>query len=85
MQYVLRINYNAVVPMVSLEAAAGTGAYILAPIALLLMFYQALPLLLSRLGIPFSLMANGAFPAAFAARPPSTWTMCTMSCSLQVT
>ena len=31
-QYVLRMNYNAVVPMVSLQAASGTGACILAPI-----------------------------------------------------
>ena len=32
MQYVLRMNYNAVVPMVSLQAAAGKGACILASI-----------------------------------------------------
>ena len=31
-QHVLRMNYNAVVPMVSLKTAAGTGACVLSPI-----------------------------------------------------
>jgi hypothetical protein len=88
-QYILRMNYNAVVPMVFLEAAAnrkkeGKSAPFWRQVQLTL-FYQALLLLLSRLGIPFSLMANGAFPAAFAAPPPSTWTVFTTSCSLQAT
>ena len=84
-QHVLRINYNAVVPMVSLEAAAGTRLTFWRQNRCFLTFLQARPLLLSRLGTLFFSLANGAFPAASAAPPRPTWTACTTSCSPQVT